>query len=503
MNTLRDFFLASVEKAPDNLFLSDGQRSLTYEEALGASSSRAQMLLEAGGLPGERLIIVDNEPIETSLWLLACSLVGITFLILHADTPLWRMEAALQHIDPIGFIDTRPKYQDLYQGKTRPRFRLIDRYRDQESFSKSIPAAPGRIATDPAFFVYTSGSTKEPKAVICPHRAVLAVTASINMYLQNSAQDRIGHLLSLSFVYGLFQLFLAIQVQAAVIFLEKFHSPTELVTQLRAQRITGFPALRLILTYLARLESTHTTIETLRYITCAGEFLPPSLIKKILSTFSYASFFYMYGQSECARALYMQPERLASKPASVGRAIPGTRAFLMNESGAIAASGEVGEMVVEGPHIMSGYWNTPDETAAKFFQGPSGQPRLYTGDLFTQDDEGDFYFVSRKDDLIKSRGFRINPREVESLILRADPAIQECLVYGVEDEVLGQTIWTQVTVNDPSHTASIILTRCRACMEPHLVPAKIQVVDTLPTTPSGKYCRPTKKSLAMLLSEKR
>src|SRR2546421_6987765 len=120
----------------------------------------------------------------------------------------------------------------------------------------------------------------------------------------------------------------------------------------------------------------------------------------------------------------MPPERLASKPTSVGQPIPGTRAFLVNEVGEAVPPGEIGELVVEGHHVMSGYWNAEEETQARFFHGPHGEPRLRTGDLFTQDCEGDFYFVSRKDDLIKSRGFRISPREVESLILSADPVVE-------------------------------------------------------------------------------
>lgn len=489
-STLRDVFLASAEKAPSSPFLSDRQRSFTYEQTLEASSSRASLLLEAGGLLGERVLIVDSDHLETALWLLACSLIGLPFLILHADTPARRIEAVLKTIEPMGIIDTRAAYKELYQEKPSLRFVFNDGSNVKMPGTRNIPAAPDMVATDPAFLVCTSGSTKEPKAVICPHRAVLAVTTSINSYLQNSSQDQIGHVLSLSFVYGLYQLFLAMQVQASLRFLEPFRSPIKLMEQLREDHITAFPALRLFLTYLTHLDKSHLQSGVLRYITCAGEFLPPDLIRNIVAAFPGVSFFYMYGQTECSRALYMSPERLAAKPASVGRAIPGTRAFLVNEEGVPASPGEVGELIIEGPHVMSGYWNAIEETNRTFFRGPHGQPRLRTGDLFTQDSEGDFYFVSRKDDLLKSRGFRISPREVESLILQADPAIKECLVYGVEDEVLGQAICAQVIVNDPSHVASSILMRCRTSMEPYLIPAKIEVVNAFPMTPSGKYYRP-------------
>ncbi len=490
MHTLKEFFLATVESVPDNVWVSNGRDSFTYKGALVTSYSRSQMLLEAGARPGDRVIIVDADPLETSLWLLACTLIGVLFLILHADVSEYRIDMILKNIDPSGVIDTRAEHQDFYQKKASLRFLIGEAPQKHESVLGRLPVIADSVETDPAFLVCTSGSTHEPKIVICPHRAVLAATSSIHAYLRNSAEDRIGHLLSLSSVYGLYQLFLAIQAGASILFLGKFRSPTELIDRLCTYRITAFPATRLLLTYLVRLEQSTPPLEALRYITCAGEFVPVSLIKSVLSLLPSIPFFYMYGQSECSRALYMPPNRLASKPASVGRAIPGTRAFLVDEAGEKVSPGEIGELIVEGPHIMSGYWNDPEETRARFFQGPCGQPRLRTGDLFLQDDEGDFYFISRRDDLIKSRGMRISPREVESLILLANPAVKDCIAYGVEDRLLGQAVAAQVVVNDPSHTASDILARCRACMEPYLVPTTIQVVNALPTTLSGKYYRP-------------
>ncbi len=489
MKILRDLFLASVRKAPQQLFLANMRQQLTYELALEQASARAHFLLNARILPQDRLIIVDDDPLETTLWLLACSLAGIVFTVLHRDTSPRHMRDLLPMIEPAGVIDTRPHADEIYQSAPALRLVICEKNLALSSYADAPLPPIDIIATDPAFFVCTSGSTGRPKLISCPHQAVLAVTSSINAYLLHTEQDRIGHLLSLSFVYGLYQLFLAIQKQASVLFLGKFRSSVELLTQLREFRITGFPAVRSIFASLVRLPSTHFQDLSLRYITSAGDHLPPSLIEQTAQRFGSCQFFYMYGLSECSRALYMPAERLLQKPASVGRPIPGTRAFIVNDAGAPVEPGEVGELIIEGPHVMSGYWKSPAESATKFARGPYGQPQLHTGDLFFQDEQLDFYFVGRKNDMIKSRGFRISPREIEIAILAADPHVRECMVSGVDDNLLGQAIHALIMVDDPAHTVQTVFEHCRATMDAHLVPTHIEIVETFPVTLSGKYRR--------------
>lgn len=489
MSILRDLFLTSALKAPQSLFLASTHRQLTYEMALKQASLKAHFLLQANILPQDRVLLVDEDPLETTLWLLACSLVGIVFMVLHRDISSMHMRDLLQVVEPAGVIDTRPGADEIYQPVSALRLVVSEKKPALLAYTEAHLPAIDILETDPAFFICTSGSTGRPKLVICPHRAVLAVTSSINDYLLHTSQDRIGHLLSLSFVYGLYQIFLAIEKQASVFFLGKFRSSVELIAQLRTLHITGFPALRSLFASLVRLPSTHFQELSLRYITCAGDYLPPSLMEQTIQRFGSCQLFSMYGLSECSRALYMPPERLLQKPASVGRPIPGTRAFIINEAGTPVARGEVGELIIEGPHVMNGYWRSPEASATTFARGPYGQPQLHTGDLFFQDEQLDFYFVGRKNDLIKSRGFRISPREVEMAIIKADAYVRECMVYGVEDNLLGQAIHALIIVDDPSHTVQTVFEHCRAVMDAHLVPTRIEIVEAFPATLSGKYQR--------------
>jgi acyl-CoA synthetase (AMP-forming)/AMP-acid ligase II len=489
MSTLRDLLLTSALKTPRRLFLADTHRQLTYEEALEQASARARLLLQARILPQERVVIVDDEPLETTLWFLACSLVGIVFIVLHHDISSRHLRDLLQAIEPAGLIDTRPQADEVSQLPSALRLVVSEQNPPLPASTDEPLPSISLLETDPAFFISTSGSTGQPKLIICPHQAVLAVTSSINAYLLHTEQDRIGHLLSLSFVYGLYQIFLAMEKQASVFFLGKFRSSVELLAQLKRLQITGFPALRSLFASLVRLPSDHFQELSLRYITSAGDYVPPSLIEQTIEKFGPCQFFSMYGLSECSRALYLPPELLLQKPASVGRPIPGTRAFIVNEAGELVERGEIGELIIEGPHIMNGYWQAPAESATKFVRGAYGQLQLHTGDLFFQDEQFDFYFVGRKNDLIKSRGFRISPREVEIAILAADPHVRDCMVYGVEDNLFGQAIHALITVDDPSHTVKTVFERCRAAMDAHVVPARIEIVDAFPVTLSGKYRR--------------
>jgi acyl-CoA synthetase (AMP-forming)/AMP-acid ligase II len=194
----------------------------------------------------------------------------------------------------------------------------------------------------------------------------------------------------------------------------------------------------------------------------------------------------MYGLTETKRTLYLPPELLDRKPGSVGIAIPGTEVWLEDELGRQLGPGEVGELVVRGRHVMRGYWEAPEMTALRFRPGPLPGERLcYTGDLFRMDDDGCMYFVGRRDDIIKSRGEKVAPREVEN-VLHALVGIVEAAVVGVPDPILGHAVKAVLVRSDPSLTTSRVLAYCKAHLEDFMVPRIVEFVEALPKSPSGK-----------------
>jgi acyl-CoA synthetase (AMP-forming)/AMP-acid ligase II len=205
----------------------------------------------------------------------------------------------------------------------------------------------------------------------------------------------------------------------------------------------------------------------------------------------------MYGQTECQRGSYLPPAWLAARPDSVGVAIPGTRVHVVDTDGRPVAAGTIGELVVEGPHVMAGYWNDPDATRRALRPGPGGQRMLYTGDLFRTDADGCLYFVERSDDIIKTRGEKVAPRSVEEVIA-AMPGVAEVAVFGIPDELFGEAVAAVITPHNGAHlTRERVRQYCRRQLEEFMIPTVVDIRDTLPTTLSGKVNRRELRALAL------
>lgn len=197
----------------------------------------------------------------------------------------------------------------------------------------------------------------------------------------------------------------------------------------------------------------------------------------------------MYGLTECKRCTYLPPEELGRRPGSVGIAIPNTEAFVVDDEGRPVPPGETGELVIRGPHVMQGYWRNPAATEAMLKPGAvAWEKRLHTGDLFRTDAEGFLYFVGRKDDIIKTRGEKVAPKEVEA-VLHALDGVAEAVVAGLPDPILGQAIAAMVVRSQPDLTERAVLAHCARHLEDFMVPKTIVFRDELPRTDTGKVSR--------------
>src|SRR5205823_9810515 len=190
--------------------------------------------------------------------------------------------------------------------------------------------------------------------------------------------------------------------------------------------------------------------------------------------FPNASLFRMYGQTECIRISYLDPGLIDEKPTSVGKAIPGTEAFVLGDDGKPAEPGETGVLHVRGPHLMMGYWRAPELTAEKLKDGPyPGERILSTHDHFTVDEQGELYFVDRSDDIIKTRGEKVSSVEVENA-LHDIAGVRQAAVVGVPDELLGQAVRAFVILDEDAQLDEHeIIRACRGRLENFMVPRDV------------------------------
>ena len=347
---------------------------------------------------------------------------------------------------------------------------------------------PARIPIDLASLIYTSGSTGSPKGVMMTHQSMVFAAESISHYLRLGPGDRILNALPLAFDYGLYQLLMTLRLGATLVLERSFTYPAQVLKVLEEEEATVFPGVPTIYAMLLSLHRRKKlSFPTVRRITNTAAALPKEFLRELSEIFPNALIFKMYGLTECKRVAYLEPEDLPHKPDSVGKAIPGTQVSVLDEAGRPVPPGEVGVLHVRGPHVMLGYWNREDLSREMLREGPlPGERMLCAQDLFRMDEEGYLYFVGRSDDIIKTRGEKVSPIEIENC-LHGMPGIREAAVLGVEDPILGQAIRAYVVLEPGAELSEKDIKKyCLAHLENFMVPKEVCFRDSLPKTTTGK-----------------
>jgi acyl-CoA ligase (AMP-forming) (exosortase A-associated) len=362
-------------------------------------------------------------------------------------------------------------------------------------------AAHRVIDVDMAAILYTSGSTGKPKGVVLSHRNLMAGAKSVATYLDNTANDTLLAALPLSFDAGFSQLTTAFHAGARVVLLN-YLLPRDVLRSLEREQVTGLTAVPPLYIQLAQLEWPAAIGDSLRYFANTGGRLPRDTLTALRQRAPRARPFLMYGLTEAFRSTYLPPEQVDARPDSIGKAIPNAEILVLRENGTPCAPDEPGELVHRGALVGMGYWNDPEKTAERYKVLPPGiagrddglplpEIAVFSGDTVRRDNEGFLYFIGRRDEMIKTSGYRVSPTEVEE-VLYATGQVGECAAFGVDHAILGQAI--QVLVTPPVATATVdsaaLLAECRARMPTYMVPAAIEVVEgVLPRNPNGKIDR--------------
>jgi acyl-CoA ligase (AMP-forming) (exosortase A-associated) len=357
--------------------------------------------------------------------------------------------------------------------------------------------APHRVIdADMAAILYTSGSTGKPKGVVLSHRNMMAGAQSVAQYLENHSGDRILSVLPLSFDYGLSQLTTAFHVGACII-LMNYLLPRDIISAVKRERITGLAAVPPLWIQLAQLPWPSPDVDHLRYFTNSGGAMPTATLTALRAALPKAKPYLMYGLTEAFRSTYLPPEQVDVRPDSIGKAIPNAEVMVVREDGSACAPGEPGELVHRGALVSLGYWNDPEKTAERFKPAPGQETGLiipeiavWSGDTVRTDDEGYLYFVSRRDEMIKTSGYRVSPTEVEEIVY-ASKLVSEAVAFGVPHAILGQAI-VVVACAKPGQPLdeNAILQECKKQLPAFMVPALVKAYEaSLPRNPNGKIDR--------------
>ncbi len=307
-------------------------------------------------------------------------------------------------------------------------------------------------------------------------------------------EDIVISVLPLSFDYGLYQLLMTFSFGGTLVLEKGFAFPAAVLRRIEEEKATGFPGVPTLFAMLLQMDLSKYDLSSLRYLTNTAAALPVEHIQQLRDTFPSTRLYSMYGLTECKRTLFLPPEELDRRPGSVGIAIPGTEVWIEDSDGNRLGPEDVGELVIRGSHVMQGYWKNPEATERWYRPGRYPAERLlYSGDLFRMDQDGFFYFVARKDNIIKSRGEKVAPKEVEQAIYKM-PGIQEVAVVGVPDALLGQAIKAFIVCSAGTElTQKDVQRHCAAHLEDYMMPRHIEFRRSLPQTSSGKI---DKKALA-------
>ncbi|ASU79164.1 AMP-dependent synthetase [Actinopolyspora erythraea] len=488
---LHELLDAAANRSPQSTALSSRNHSLTYQELATASNTMAALLQREGLRRGDRIVVTAADGIGITVLVYAASRLGAVFSVLHEQARGGPLEHVLRDCEPTLLVSDGPEAGRTAAEQSVP-FLDLDELVATALDTGSTPTPTGQnvLAVDPVSLIYTSGTTSLPKAVVSTHQQVLFAVSAIQECLEYRSDDVVYCPLPLSFDYGLYQIYLAALSGARLHLGTVAESGPPLLRSLEDVGATVLPSMPSIADRLAwLLNRSSEGPSRLRLLTNTGAALSEATMSALRAVLPHLRIQVMYGLTECKRTAIMPPDGDLDHPGSCGLPLPGTEVVVVDDGGNRLPPGEIGQFVVRGPNVMTGYWRRPELTAERFPRTEGLFPELRTGDYGWQDDEGYLYFSGRHDDLYKEQGFRLSTTEVEAAAIGVN-GVTSAAVLPPE----GKRTALLVVVADI--TADEVRERMRDHIEPFKIPRRCVRLDTLPTNSNGKVDR---KQLAALI----
>jgi len=504
---LGEALLLSAGKHPLKTAIIVKGKEYSYSELKECAEKLAHHLVKTGIKKGDRVAISMENSWQSVISVYGITLSGAVFLVINPQTKADKLQyilndcgakvlisnsmlknelsSALDNVQELKeVIITGDENQIVVANST---FRLVN-FEKVISGAEGSTTLPNIIPNDLAALIYTSGSTGFPKGVMMTHQSMVFTSWSLIEYLRLSDEDRILLLLPLAFDYGLYQLLMAITIGGTLIAEQSFIFTASIYRNIEKYKPTVFPGVPTIFAMMiASSKENPLAFECIQKVTNTAAALPAEFIPDLKKIFPNALIFKMYGLTECKRVCYLEPELVELKPTSVGKAIPGTEVFLLTEQGKSVPPGESGILHIRGSHVMLGYWNKEELSREMLKPGDlPGERILCSNDLFKMDEDGFLYFQGRTDDIIKTRGEKVSPIEIENVIYKID-GVKEVAVIGIPDVIMGESIVAHITTHDHVNLyEKEIQKECMSKLEVFMVPQKVIFLSEMPKSPNGK-----------------
>jgi len=502
---MQNYLRQTARRLPGKLALLAGKDRLSYQELDERSDHFAACLQASGVQRGDRVVLCLGNVPEMAIAFWATLKMGAVVCPIGGDLPPAKLEYVLRDSGAHTLVVTSDRKEDdlpgllgripslkqiIWEGapeEAHPTGTISLRDVMQGPAPELVPSQ--HIDIDLAMIIYTSGSTGEPKGVMHTHRSMITAAESLGTYLDYQEADKVICALPLSFDYGLYQVILTARVGASLLLEKDVAWPVLFLKKIASEKATILPAVPTLFSLLCTQNKKFgLDLSSIRAVTNTGAALTQKHIDEIKVALPNARIFSMYGLTECKRCTWLPPEDIDRKPGSVGFAIPNTELWIVDEAGQPLGANQPGQLVIRGGTVMRGYWKKPEKTAEKLKDGPlPGEKVLYTGDRCWVDEEGYLYFLGRMDQMIKSRGIKVSPKETEDFLYQ-HPAVKDAAVMGVPHPEFGDALYAFVTLV-PGETASLadLKAYCKSGLASPSVPEWLEIVPAFPLTPNGKF----------------
>jgi acyl-CoA ligase (AMP-forming) (exosortase A-associated) len=516
---LHHLIRSSAARTPRAVALRAGGISLDYQELGSAIDAFAGGLVRLGFGRGERVAVWLDKRFEAVIACFGAAAAGGVFVPVNPALKPAQVSHILRDSGACALVTSPERLVGLTDAlsachglrhlvltgaqEAEPTGRAFATHGWDEVLALAPELSGHRVIdADMAAILYTSGSTGLPKGVVLSHRNMVAGAQSVAHYLENRPDDVLLAALPLSFDAGFSQLTTAFAVGARVALLN-YLLPRDVLKAMESERVTGLTAVPPLWIQLAQLKWPAGIDEHLRYFANTGGHMPRATLDRLRALLPSARPYLMYGLTEAFRATYLPPEEINRRPDSIGKAVPDAEVLVLREDGSECAPNEPGELVQRGAMVGLGYWNDPEKTAERYKPLPlrSGiraaglvtpEIAVFSGDTVRRDEDGFLYFIGRRDEMIKTSGYRVSPTEVEEIIHRTG-LVGECAAFGLPHDTLGQSIVvaaTPATGCTPETLVAQLLNKCQRHMPSYMVPARIEVWrGALPRNPNGKIDR--------------